>query len=45
VHGWSISGKEAVTAAVRELSAALKAYGIPALDAFPDAKALPRGDR
>jgi hypothetical protein len=37
---WPIAGKDAVPNAARELSAALKAHGIPALDRLPDAAAL-----
>ena len=37
---WPLGSKEAVARAMREIAAALKAHGIPALDRLPDAAAL-----
>jgi hypothetical protein len=37
---WTLSGKDAVAPAVREIVLALKAYGIPALDKLPDCASL-----
>ena len=37
---WTLSGKDAVAPAVREVAVALKAYGIPALDTLPDSASL-----
>jgi hypothetical protein len=37
---WTLSGKDSVAPAVREVAVALKAYGIPALDKLPDCTSL-----